>query len=218
MSLFKAIFGSRGGDKGPAPRTLEHPRDLKVGDILKFGFTDQTDLGNQQFRVESIVTLDLGGDAKKKVVFNIVGTDQAFRIAVISDKGKEYVEVGRSVLPEDVEQIFDVEQFIGLLDPDTGVNHVLHRTGEPAYLEGWTGAVYRQEAGHNAYLYADDYRSRSLPTHESEGATGFSHYRLVTDDRQYALEVQVFDGGRTEVFLLANLAPLKIEEMWPAAG
>ncbi len=215
MGLLKGIWGGRRGGKEAPPRALDHPKDLKVGDIVKFGFAAQEAISNRTFKVEGITTLDLGGEAHKKTLFTIEGEGGRLRLAVVRDGRGERLELGRSVLPDDVEQTFPMEAFVDLLDPDTGVHHVLERIGEPPHLAGWAGPVYRQEAGHNAYRYAGDYRKRALPL-DADTGDAFSYYLLVSDDRQFALEVQVYDGGRTEVYLLAHVALSKIEELWPA--
>nr|VFJ59967.1 MAG: hypothetical protein BECKDK2373C_GA0170839_107618 [Candidatus Kentron sp. DK] len=218
MSLLKTLFRSRNSGKKNPVRVLEHPRDLQVGDIVRFGFTAQEGIGNQSFRVEAIDTCDLGGEQHKKTLFLLRGTGFEVRLSV-ADNGHgqamaERIEVGRSVVPEEVAQIFDQDAFIDLLDPETGVNHLLERVGEPGHLAGWTGGVYCQEAGHNAYYHAGDYRFRQLPDSEEE-AEPFSYYFLRGNDRGFGLEIQVYDGGRTDVYLLVYLSVSTIEELWP---
>nr|VFJ98759.1 MAG: hypothetical protein BECKLFY1418A_GA0070994_10884 [Candidatus Kentron sp. LFY] len=217
MGMLKNLFRAAQKDTQSASRVLEHPRDLQVGDIIEFGFALQQGIDNQSLRVEDVNTCDLGGEQHKKTVFTLQGTDAVMRLAVVDPGRRERLELGISVLPEDVEQIFDMDAFIDLLDPETGVHHVLESIGEPPHFAGWVGPVYRQEAGHNAYYHPDDYRNRQLPDDEEKGDP-FSYYLLVSDDRNFGLEVQVYDGGRTEVYLLVYLAISKIEELWPATN
>lgn len=216
MGFFRKILGGKGEAGRPAPRVLERPQDLQPGDIVKFGFTAQQVLSNRSFTVEEVATLDLGGDACKKALFTLAGGHDRVRLAISNDNAGERLELGLSLLPADVEQIFPLEGFIDLLDPESGVLHTLERIGEPPSFENWTAPVYRQEAGQNAYRYPEDYRHRPMPE-DAEAGRALSYYRLVSDDRCYALEVQVYDGGQTEVSLLAYLAPASIEELWPAA-
>nr|VFK49123.1 MAG: hypothetical protein BECKTC1821D_GA0114238_10693 [Candidatus Kentron sp. TC] len=216
MSMLKTLFrAARKDTKDDPSRVLGHPRDLQSGDIVKFGFTAQQGISNQPLRVEVIDTCDLGGGQHKKTLFTLQGGEASFRLAVVDQGREERLEVGISVLPEDVEQVFDTDAFIDLLDPETGVHHVLERIGEPPRLVGWVGPVYRQEAGHNAYYHNGDYRDRRLPDTEDEG-DAFSYYLLISDDRRFGLEVQVYDGGRTDVYLLVYLPVSRIEELWPA--
>jgi len=214
VSFFKSIFSSE-ADEPPA-RRLEHPKNLQVGDIAKFGFAAQAAISNQSFVIEDVHSYDLGGEQKRKTVFTTENSDGCLlRLAAVKERQQERLEIAIPLLPDDVQQIFDMDAFIDLLDPETGTHHVLERIAEVEEFDGWVAPVYRQEQGHNAYFYEKDYRGLSLPKDADEG-TAFSYYLLVSDDRDYALEVQVFDGGQTEVYLLAYLAPEKIEELWPA--
>ncbi len=215
MSFLKRIFGEKRGEEAP-PRCLDHPKDLQTGDILKFGFTAQKAVSNGSFTVLEVTTLDLGGEESKKTLFSLSGGQDSLRLAVTNDARGDRLEVGLSLLPDDVGQLFPLEAFVDLLDPDTGVHHVLERIAEPEPFGGWTAPVYRQEAGKNAYRYKGDYRKRLMPQ-DADAGHGLSYYYLVSDDRRHAIEVQVYDGGHTEVYLLAYLSASNIEELWPAA-
>ncbi len=213
MSFFKNLFKRE--ETQPPPRQLEHPKDLQPGDIIKFGFTSQTDISNETFRVKSIKTYDLGGDGKKKTVFTIESGKSVFELAIVDERGEEFLEVSRPVLPETVEQIFDIRKFAHIFDQDSGVNHLLERIGEPDHIAGWTAPLYRQEMGHQAYLHAGDYRERVL-SRLADGCEGFDYYLLVSDDRRFSIQIEVYDGGRTEVKLTIYLEISKIEELWPS--
>ena len=54
MSFFGKMFGS---DEEEDKRTiLEHPDQLRKGDIVKFGFLPQQELSNQLFEVAAVNT------------------------------------------------------------------------------------------------------------------------------------------------------------------
>ena len=57
--------------KEASARQLEHPRDLLVGDMVEFALMGQTELSNKSFQVTKIWTLDLGGDQKKRIYFQL---------------------------------------------------------------------------------------------------------------------------------------------------
>jgi len=211
MGFFKSVFGKK--EPEAVIRSLDHASQLQPNDIIKFGFTAQNHLSNQSFKVEQVHTLDTGGEHKKKTLFFLQGNEQRIRLSLHEEKA----EIAIQIYPDDVSQIFNVDAFVEMLDPDSGVHHMLEKQGEPEKLTGWTGLVYRQEAGQNAYLYDQDYRQRLMPTDGSAGQE-FSYYYLISDDRKYALEVQVFDGGQTNVWLMVYLPLSKIEELWPASA
>ncbi|MDQ6963005.1 MAG: hypothetical protein Q9M28_10870 [Mariprofundaceae bacterium] len=211
MGFFKSIFSK--SEPEPTARSLDHASDLEPKDIVKFGFSAQQILSNQSFKVRKVQTLDTGGEHKKKTLFTLEGSDKDLRLSVEDNDA----ELALQIYPDDVSQIFNVDDFVEMLDPDSGVHHMLKSIGKPEDFAGWVGSTYRQESGQNAYLYNQDYRQHRMPT---DGSTGheFSYYKLITDDRKYALEVHVLDGGQTNVYLIAYLALNKIEELWPSAA
>lgn len=214
MGFIKDIFGG-GSNDPPAVRALNHPRDLLVGDIVKFDFTAQTGLSGETFRVQSIDTYDLG-ETKQVTVFILDGNTGQFRLALFKEREKELLELQKAVYPETVGKIFDIEKFAYLFEQDSGVSNVLDRIGEPEDVAGWTAPHYRQEAGHEAYFYAGDQRHRTLSRYVEDNAVAFDYYYLVSDDRKFAIQCEVYDGGRTDVYLIAYLELSKIAEMWPA--
>jgi len=210
MGFFKSVFSKK--EPETTARSLDHASELQPKDIVKFGFAAQSLISNQTFKVYKVQTLDTGGEQKKKTLFFLQGNENKLRLSVRDDQA----EVALQLYPDDVAQLFDVDAFVHMLDPDSGVHHMLESVGESNDFSGWLGKVYRQEAGQNAYFYDQDYRQRLMPTN-GEAGQAFSYYYLISDDRQYALEVQVFDGGQTNVYLMVYLPLNKIEELWPAA-
>ncbi|NOY62440.1 MAG: hypothetical protein GXP10_04670 [Gammaproteobacteria bacterium] len=215
MSFFSSFFKDKTTQES-APRSLNHPKDLQIGDIVAFGFTAQSGIGRQSFKVDSIRTYDFDGDTENQTVFTLKGADSTLYLSVVQDRGIERVELARTLLPEDVAQIFDIERFANLFEPDSGVHNTLNRIDEPETYSGWTAAVYRQEAGNQIYVDNTDLRGDSGQRYADDGAA-CDYYLLVSDDRNYAVQAEVYDGGRTDVYLKVYIPLSKIEGLWPAA-
>jgi len=204
-------------EKQPAARQLDHPRDLLMGDMVEFALMSQAGLTNKSFQVSKIWTLDVGGDKHKRIYFQLDDVDSQLRLRVVDN---ESIELSLEVYPETLLEIFSEDDIATILDPDSGVNHRLKATVAmddlPAELVGWVTKKYSQEGFDLAYRYDDDYRDKLLPTHADGGEEGCDFAWLISDDRQYALEFRVFDGGRTEAHLCAYLPIRKIDSLWPA--
>jgi len=213
MKFFRSLIGGRDNDKSE-PRRLDNPRDFQLGDILKFGFMAAVGVSNGEFAVKAINTYDTTPGQKPKTVFTLEGVEGEFFLAVLAQRRREILEIGRRIFPDDVEVIFDIDAFGAVLSPGSGTQHILNRHNEPERLMGWTAAVYYQEAGIEGYFYSGDYRGNALPE-SGEGYTAFDHYLLVSPDRSHGLQAEVYDGGRTEVTLLCYVPVGKVEEMWP---
>ncbi|MDX8377517.1 MAG: hypothetical protein R8L53_05795, partial [Mariprofundales bacterium] len=172
MGLFDKVFQSNEDDV--VIRQLDHPKDLMTGDIIKFGFMSIDAISNKNFTIQGVHTYDLGGEQKKKTRFLLRGSeDVLYRLAVVNSAQGEQLEIAKAVSPDDVALLFDMDDFVYLLDPDSGDNHMLKRILKkkkiPAELDGWTDKTYYQEASHNAYFYRKDYRQCCMPTGANSG-------------------------------------------------
>jgi len=201
----------------PEARTLDHPRDLLVGDMIDFALMKQPELNNKSFQVTSIWTLDLGGDNKKRIYFQLSDAGVKVRLRVVND---DTLEFGLEVYPEDLLSLFSQSDIESILDPDSGVNHQLKIKGKlkniPPEFTGWVTKKYHQEGFELAYRYEGDYRLKSLPDSLEGNESGCDFAWLISEDREYAVEFRVFDGGRTEAHLCTYLPIRKIESLWPA--
>ena len=213
MKFFRPLFSGRNNDKSET-RQLDHPRDLQPGDVLKFGFMPAIDVSNGEFAIKAINTYDTATDQKPKTVFSLEGVAGEFFLAVLEQSGREILEIGRHIFPDDVEAIFDIDAFGAVLSSEGGTQHILNRHNEPQGLMGWTAPVYYQEAGVEGYFYAGDFREKAL-SDSADGYTAFDYYLLVSPDRSHGIQMEVYDGGRTEVTLQCYLPVGKVEEMWP---
>lgn len=215
MGLFDKLgFGSK--EEKP-PRSLNHPRDLQMGDMIEFSLMQQSDLSNRSFEVTDIWTLNYGSATHKETYFKLLDVDYSIRLKAIND---QTFEIALEVFPDTVLSIFNEDDIATILDPDTGVHHHLKTQTELAnldeHLKGWVAPSYRQEGFEISYRYNGDYRDKALPQHTDAGEIGCDYAWLVSDDRQHSLEFRVFDGGRTEAHLCAIIPMRKIESMWPA--
>ncbi|MEN8166355.1 MAG: hypothetical protein ABFS39_12530 [Pseudomonadota bacterium] len=216
MGFFKKFGWNKGGEE--SPRCLEHPRDLEPGDMLKFAFSDQGEISGASFTLDRVRTLDLGGDDNKLTYFMLSDAENQVRLRVVDD---DTLEVALEVLPDALFSAVKKGDVAMALDPDSGSHNIIKARKVdkiPLDMRQWVGKVYRQEGYVKAYRYEGDYRKRALPTTIQEGEQGCDYAYFVSDDRQRALEIRVFEGGRTEVHLCVFLPLRKIEELWPGSG
>ncbi len=214
MGLFKSMFG--GGDKSPPPASIESPKDLHVGDMLKMEFAEQTLISAQTLKVSEQVFYDISTVEDCKTVSIMSGADQQVRLSTSSVNPERPLEVAISILPEKVFDIFKRKQFVAIFDEPDNTDHRLKsiaNLNELNELQGFVGKSYFQERTNEAYRSKKDCRDDSL--NESDWA-GFDYKLMVTDDRLHAIRIEVYDGGRTDVYLIAYLPLSKVEEYFPA--
>ncbi|MBT3309640.1 MAG: hypothetical protein HN382_09000 [Gammaproteobacteria bacterium] len=199
---------------GDSSRSLESLRDLIVGDMVKFDFTSQAEISGKTFSVDALWTLSLGENTVDQLHYaGLVDGAQQVRVRSIS---ADEFEVAISVLPQEVLSVFKEKELAEMLESDDDYLYLLHRRKKaPDLYLSWTAALYRQEAFRMAYRFDGGFRETPLPDAVDSGEIACDYYRLVSDDRKHAIEIRVFDGGRTEVHFCIMLSMRKVEEMWP---
>jgi len=213
LGWFKSMLG--GGDKSPPARSIESPKDLQLGDMLKMEFAEQTLISGQTLKVSEQVFYDISAVENCKAVSIMQGADQRILMSVSAVNPELPLEIAVSVLPEKIFEIFNRDQFVAIFDEPDNTDHRLHCKAGAGLNEwqGFVGESYFQERTNEAYRSTKDGREQTL---QDADWAGFDYKLLVSDDRRHALRIEVFDGGRTDVYLIAYLALNKVDEYWPA--
>lgn len=211
-SFVKALWSRT--KKDPDSRQLDHPSDLLEGDLVTI--TDSYALPAQlragSFKVVAVATYQYEHEFDTE--FSLEGQDDD-RVSLLIEKedGRERAAFSLSIDRDVVEQLFDPDQFSEIFDED--VQTVLQLQQESKELAGWTAPVYRQQAcAETGYYYQQDYRGSEPPDEEGEGEP-FEYYTLVSDDGDYAVEIEVWEGGETDVVLTIYRPISDIKELWP---
>ncbi len=194
MGIIKSVFG--GGDKSSPVQNIESPKDLKVGDMLKMEFSEQALISGGILKVDEQFFYDLSAVENCKVVSVMEGADQRIYLSTSSVNPERPLEVA----------IFD--------EPEN-INHRIKRKAELtelSELQGFIGEVYSQERTNEAYRSTQDCRDKERVDPDW---TAFDYKLLVSEDRQHAVRIEVFDGGRTDIYFIAYLALNKVEKYWP---
>ncbi len=209
--MFRRLFGGRSNDKAPA-REVSDAWDLRPGDFLKLGYAAPEGLSDVELQVIRAHALDLGGAGRVRRVLTLDGGGEFMLWR--GEDGK--LALARELRRKQVEQLFDIDEFARLFNHDETPNLVLERTSAPAELDGWTASLYRQEAAQEAYIQNRDPAITEFDSTVTDDAESIDFYRLVGDERRFALEAQVFDGGRTNVIAIVLVGNSVIAELWPA--
>jgi len=208
-NLFKAMFSK---DEVVEPRTLEHPRDLNLGDIIKFRYLAQPELSNKQFQIASINTYDF--EDRKQTEFALSGDTTNKLFLIVDDNDDDtFLSISRKISRPEVENLFSLDEFAEIFDSED--HTLLHRQNEPDSLTAWTAKQYRQEIyAEGGYYHKGDYRGKTVPMSENEGDE-FEYYLAIDDSRSFVIEAEVYDGGETDVIVTIRRPISDIEEMWP---
>ncbi|MBF0136636.1 MAG: hypothetical protein H7833_01040 [Magnetococcus sp. DMHC-1] len=210
--FFKKIFGSR---PDTVERSLSHPRDLRKSDILRFGFLDTQALSGGRFQVTDVNTYLFGNERQPE--FTLTGDDGAIvYLAVDDSEDPPHFSVSGRLKRSEVARLFKLEEFARLFEDKEGILS-LHRAEEPKTMTGWTAPLYHLQVDALKGIYhKGDYRGNAFFPRPQEGE-GLDFYLLADDDDLHMIEVEVYDGGETEVYVTRRFPLSKIEEMWPGS-
>ncbi|MFT7686762.1 MAG: hypothetical protein ACI9FB_002108 [Candidatus Azotimanducaceae bacterium] len=211
-SFVKALWSRTKSE--PEARELQHPRDLNIGDLIQlsdsFGLPPR--LRDQTFKVLAVVTYQF--EHNYSTSFNLEGlNDDLIDLTIEEEGGRARAAFSLSVDRTLVEQIFDMDEFSAIFDPDTTA---IVKPIESLDLSPWLADVYTQESSaESAYFYAKDCRASGPSEYEDEGEA-FEYYSLVNASRSHGVEIEVYESGETDVSLTLYRPVDDIKELWPA--
>lgn len=216
--MFKKIFGR---DKSGSPvRSLDHPRKLKQGDFIKIGFDDHPEISNTEFMIQKITGLDLSaksGYERSVIHLGLTGDDRPLLMWVDDDGNAERLAFAYGADQPHVETMINVEQFADLFNPDR--DYLVEVNSHQSSLKGntWLASKYVQDQACEVYWLDRDPVDVGTTENVSTDEKSCDYFRLTSKDQEAAIEVFVFDGGKTDVYFVIYLAMFKIEEMMPSA-
>ncbi|MBF0153747.1 MAG: hypothetical protein HQL64_08415 [Magnetococcales bacterium] len=211
--FFKNIFGSRPNAAG---RSLQHPRDLRRDDLLRFGTLETQALSGGRFRVTDVNTYLLGNERLPKLT--LTGDDgSVVYFSLDLRDGAALFSVSGRLQRSEVARLFKLEEFARLFE-DKEEALSLSRVEEPPSMAGWTAPLYHlQIDALKGIFHKGDYRGNAFFPRPQEGE-GMDYYLLVDNRAIHTIEVEVYDGGETEVYVSRRFPISKIEEMWPGSS
>jgi len=200
-----------GGDEKKEVRRLSHPRDLRVGDIIKFRYLNQSDVSGKEFEVSLINTYIYGGLCYPELILK----DRASNIiymTVEEEDGEEYLALSKKVGKTKIAEVLDQSQLDNVLRRGTGSKITIQ--SKPEGLEEWLVEKYIETDDNvkGAFVKGD---ARYLSNEEVNKREKFSSHTLVDKSDEYALEIEVYETGETELSVTVYHDIEEIEEMWP---
>ncbi|MDG2072004.1 MAG: hypothetical protein P8J55_09840 [Pseudomonadales bacterium] len=212
MSSFIKGLWSR-TKKDPEVRQLDHPRDLMTGDIVQlsdsFGLPEQ--LRNQAFKVVGISTWQFEHNFSTSFALQSQN-DDSVDLTIEEEAGRETAVFSFAISRDVVEQLFDLDEFGSIFDEETTILTLQGAAG----MDGLVAQQYHQiSSGERGFYYENDYRDSCPPEYEGSGEP-LDYYCLIDNEEAFAVEVEVYEGGETDVALTVYRDLDVIKELWPA--
>lgn len=212
MSFFKNIF------KKPTPeRKLNNVKDLALGDIIVMSdsFGLPTALRAQEFQVSAVNSYEF--ENKNQIEWVLQGSNNVEFYLTLDVDDKTYLKFSLKILHQDVETLFDLEQFSEIFDEPGQAQ--LTRSADSDNTSGWSSEIYQQSSfAQVGYFHRKDYRKDALSAYEGkDSGEQFELYSLYNEDQDKGMDVEVWQDGDTEVFLTLFKPTTDIVDMYPGS-
>lgn len=202
-SLFKSLFRS---DELKSEEGLSHVSDLKNGDMVELDndFSLPSLLRGNTFQVVLRALYEYEGE--EAIEWVLKGDDgTTIFLSYDSDDGDESISFALKLAPVDVESIFNLDEFSTVFDDEHSA--VLTDINAVENYSGWLGTKYlRTEYAEPGYY------------HKSGEVSGqgepFDHFELVSDCGNFGVDIDVWDGGETDVSISMSRPISIIKNYW----
>tara|TARA_B110000211_G_scaffold235005_1_gene308317 strand:+ start:10029 stop:10667 length:639 start_codon:yes stop_codon:yes gene_type:complete len=212
VSFFKNIF-----KKPTQERKLNNVEDLTLGDIIVMSdsFGLPTALRAQEFQVSAVNSYEF--EHKTQVEWVLLGSNDIELYLTLDVDDKTYLKFSLKILHQDVESLFDLDQFSEIFDEP--VQAQLTRLADSENTSGWSSELYQQSSfAQVGYFHRKDYRKDALSAYEGkDSGEQFELYSLFNEDQDKGIDVEVWQDGDTEVFLTLFKPTTDIVDMYPGS-
>jgi hypothetical protein len=213
--MFKKFFGNQ---KTPT-RTLTSPAQLDVGDLitLKPRSTLPECLQGQTLEVIKVCAYEYPGGYEPEFTLKSP-TGQVVYLSVNDDDGNVELTFSIEIPRDTVFALFGEQAFAELWGEDFA-ELVTRADHDVPGLEGWWAPVYRQEEKMaEAYFYNRDMRQQGRRRYADDDAEELRYHACTGGEaEEFQLTAEIWESGKTDVYLGKTFAATVIEEMWPNA-
>lgn len=208
------MFGFFKSKKTPV-RQLNHASQLKIGDMLTLidSFAYPQWLKGQTLKVTDVQTYQYQHSAEYEFVLESDSGKIVF-LQIEREDGEEYANFSIKIQRDDVDSIFTLDEFARIFDEEALTHITTQNT--PEQFERFLAPSYQQtEAPYVCYFHNQDYRNLSLPRYQEQGGETCEIIHLASDDESHSINIEVWDGGDTEVSLTLTRPISDISELFP---
>ncbi|MBE0364834.1 hypothetical protein PULV_a4198 [Pseudoalteromonas ulvae UL12] len=201
--------------KKPVERQLTHASQLKTGDMLTLidSFAYPSWLKGQTLKVTDVQTYQYQHSAEYEFVLESESGQVVF-LQIEREDGEEFANFSIKIQRDDVDAIFTLDEFARIFDEET-LTHITTAT-TPEAFERFLASSYKQsEAPYVCYFHNKDYRQLSLPRYQDESGEPCEVISLASDDENHSLNIEIWEGGETEVSLTLSRPISDIVDLFP---
>ena len=204
-------------NKPEQARKLNNVKELNKNDIIvmsdSFGLPES--LRSQQFQVSEVNSYEFENNTQIEWVLQ--GNDDLELYLTLDEDDKTYLKFSLKIFHEDVETLFDIEQFSAIFDEPGQAQ--LKRQADSTASSGWSDKFYQQSVyAQVGYFHRKDHRTETLSAYEGkDSGEQFELYVLYNEDEDKGVDIEVWQDGDTDVFLTLFRPTTDIIDMYPGS-
>ena len=201
--------------KKPVERQLTHASQLKTGDMLTLidSFAYPNWLKGQTLKVTDVQTYQYQHSAEYEFVLESESGNVVF-LQIEREDGEEFANFSIKIQRDDVAEIFTLDEFARIFDEEALTHITTAHT--PEAFERFLASSYQQsEAPYVCYFHNKDYRQLSLPRYQDESGEPCEVISLVSDDENHSINIEIWEGGETEISLTLSRPISDIVDLFP---
>ncbi|MBD1582393.1 DUF4178 domain-containing protein [Pseudoalteromonas sp. S16_S37] len=198
-------------------RQLSDPTQLKAGDMLTLidSFAYPQWLKGQTLRVVAVNTYQYQHSAEYEMVLEN-NSGQVVFLQIEQEDGEQWANFSIKIQRDDVDEIFTLDEFARIFDEDSLTEITV--ANKPEQFSQFLATSYKQtEAPFVSYFHEHDYRGQALPRYEQEGGEPCEMLCLESNDGNHGLNIEIWDGGHTDVSLTLTRPVSDIVELFPGS-
>jgi hypothetical protein len=210
------MFSSWFGKNKTVRRDADDPTKLQVGDVIELSgsYGLPSELRGARFTIHKVSTyefeegIDVEFQLKGAALFTLF-------LSVEDNDGDILLKFSRKVERKQVGEIFDLNDFSQIFESDESCR--LNAKKSPEF-DNWLSEAYIQTCQEvQAFYYEDwDLRKKNQGRDYEEDEEELRYFELKSDDGRHFIEIEVWDGGETDVSLTLTLPAYELEGIYPA--
>lgn len=200
--FFSKLFG--GGEPEQKARRLDHPRDLRPGDILKMSFVDQSEISGKEFQVTDANFYIYDGAFYPEYILKD-RQGEILYMMVEEEDGEESLAFSKKLSKTENFSVIGSEDLDKIMKPGTGAGIVIENI--PADLQEWMATKYIKTD--------DNVKGAFRKGEDGQVDEKFTSYLLMDSTDEYAIEVEKYDSNEVEISVTIYHEFSAIDQMWP---
>lgn len=201
--------------KKESERQLNHASELKKGDMFSVidSFAYPSWLKGQTLRVIDIQTYQYQHSSDTEFVLE-TNSGQVVFLQIEQDDGEQWANFSIKIQRDDVDKIFGLDEFARIFDEES-LTHIQVQNTPEQFTQFLAKSYQQSESPYVCYFHNKDFRGQSLPRYELEGGEPCEMICLASPDEGHGLNIEIWDGGETEVSLTLTRPITDIVDLFP---